>query len=225
MPEHLHYNDDDLFNPETSHEESDINVRAVIWFAVIFVIFAIVTHLVIYFMYGTFVKLERKAGGPALSAIPRAADASVPKNQPLLQPFPMKDAKGNEIAPTANTPVTDLIEMRRNEDLALNNYGWISKEHGTVRLPIEVAKQITAARMAVAGQTGAMVTPAGVAPAGADSAMLSTGVSPATNPAQTSTNPQAPTAPVTPAAPATPPHNSTLQNAAPHGTPPQGNVH
>lgn len=222
MPEHLHYNEDDLVNPETSHEESDINVRAVIWFAVIFVVFAIVTHLVIYFMYGMFVNLERKnSAGTALTSIPRAKDASVPKNQPLLQPFPMKDAAGNEIAPTANTPVTDLIEMRRHEDEALLNYGWINKQQGTVRLPIEIAKQIVAARMAVAGQTGAMVTPAGVTPAGSESAMLSTGVSPAATPAQTSTNPQAPTAPVTPGSPATAPHNSTTQ----HGTTTQGSAH
>lgn len=217
MPEHLHYDNDDLFNPETSHEESDINVRAVIWFAVIFVVFAIVTHLVIYFMYGTFVSLERKNSGAILTSIPRAANASVPQNQPLLQPFPMKDEKGNELAPTANTPVTDLIEMRRREELALQNYAWVNKEQGTVRMPIEVAKQLTAARMAVAGQTGTMVTATGTAPAGSDSAMLSTGVSATATPAQTSTNPQAPTAPLTP--------STTHSTTTSHGTTTQGSVH
>ena len=40
MPEQTPYRGDDIVNPETSHETSDVNVRALIWFMVIFVVFA-----------------------------------------------------------------------------------------------------------------------------------------------------------------------------------------
>ena len=40
MPEHIQYEDDDLFNPETHHEHSDVPVRPLFWFIVIFIVFA-----------------------------------------------------------------------------------------------------------------------------------------------------------------------------------------
>ena len=48
MPDHAPYRDDDIVNPETHHEESDVNVRALLWSVVIFIVFAGVTHLVLY---------------------------------------------------------------------------------------------------------------------------------------------------------------------------------
>jgi hypothetical protein len=153
MPEHLHYEDDELFNPETHHESSDVNVRAILWFAVIFVVFAVVTHVVLYGMYKQFVKMEARSSQSAapLTQVQRAADAAVPKNQPLLQPFPTKGPQGVEVPPTSNTPATDLIDMRRSEDAALQSYGWVDKEHGVVRLPIEVAKRLAVERGALGG--------------------------------------------------------------------------
>ena len=43
MAEHLHphYDDNEITNVETHHESSDVNVRALIWFGVIVVIFAL----------------------------------------------------------------------------------------------------------------------------------------------------------------------------------------
>ena len=169
MPEHLHYEDDELFNPETHHEKTDVNVRVIIWFAVAFVVFAFVTHAVLYGMYKQFVKMERKSSAavPVLTEVQRPEDASVPKNQPLLQPFPMKTAKGEAIAPTSNTPVTDLVDMRRREDAALNSYGWVDKQHGVVRIPIAEAKKLalqrgypTVAQPAVPATTTAPQQPA-----------------------------------------------------------------
>ena len=41
MPEHIQYEDDDLFNPETHHESTDVPVRPLLWFIVIFIAFAV----------------------------------------------------------------------------------------------------------------------------------------------------------------------------------------
>lgn len=143
MPEHIQYEDDDLFNPETHHESSDVPVRPLFVFIVIFIVFSAVSHLVLWYMYKALVKGERNRMDPPQTSIARPADASVPKNQPLLQPFPQ-----GKTLPNQTTPVSDMAAMRAAEDLALKNYGWVDKEQGVVRIPIEKAKELTAARLA-----------------------------------------------------------------------------
>lgn len=160
MPEHIQYEDDDLFNPETHHEHSDVPVRPLFWFIVIFVVFGAVSHLALYFLYKGFVKGERSRMDPPQTQVARPADAAVPQNQPLLQPFPKQDAKGNEIPPQADTPVVDMDDMRDQEARQLGSYGWVDRQRGTVRMPIQVAKELLAARLAVQGQLGTTPAPA-----------------------------------------------------------------
>jgi hypothetical protein len=159
MPEHIQYEDDDLFNPETHHESSDVPVKALLWFIVIFVVFAVVSHIVILFLYKGMAGMERRRMDPAQTAVARPTTADVPQNQPLLQPFPRKDDKGQAVLPQSDTPVVDLVKMREAEDETLKNYGWVDKERGIVHMPIEQAKSLLAARLAVQGQLGATATP------------------------------------------------------------------
>ena len=142
MPEHTHphYADDDLFNPETHHEESDVNVRALIWFFVIFVVFGLLMHVALWFLFKAFVNMERRDIAP-LTEMRRPADISVPKNQPLLQPFPTSTAGDEILPPNRNTPLTDLAHMREAEETALKTYGWIDRQKGVARIPIDVAKK------------------------------------------------------------------------------------
>ena len=175
MPEHIKYEDDDLFNPETHHEHSDVPLRPVWFFIVIFIVFSFVTYFLIAGFYKVLAGAERKRMDPPQTQVARPSDAAVPKNQPLLQPFPREDAKKQVVSPTHVTPVTDLHEMRRAEDAVLDNYGWADKQHGVVHIPIEEAKKLFVARAAVQSQTGA-ATPAAPA-SGAPS------VAPASQPA------------------------------------------
>jgi len=140
MPEHIQYQDDDLFNPETHHEESDVPIRPLFRAIFIFIIFAIVTHVVLFGMYKAFVKSERKRMDPPQTQVARPADADVPKNQPLLQPFPRLDANRHPLAPNQDTPVTDLAQTRAAEDLTLRSYGWVDSTKGVVHIPIDAAK-------------------------------------------------------------------------------------
>lgn len=144
--EHIHYSDDDLFNPDTHHEESDVNVRALIWFAVIFVILSIIAHFVLLGMYQGMSRMEKARGGETLTNLRRGADADVPQGQPLLQPFPRQVEEGDVIHPYRNTPVTDLEDMRRAENAALESYGWVDQQKGVVRIPIEEAKKLVVQR-------------------------------------------------------------------------------
>lgn len=175
MPEHFQYEEDDLFNPETHHESTDVPVRPLLWFIVIFIAFAVVSHLAILFFYRGLANVERKKMDPPATALKRPVSADVPQNQPLLQPFPTVDPKGQAIPPQSNTPVTDMVHMREQENARLNNYGWVDRQRGIVHMPIQTAKQILAARLAVQGQLGnAPATPATGTAAAAPAAPLST---------------------------------------------------
>jgi len=141
MPEHIQYQDDDLFNPETHHEESDVPIKPLFWAVGIFIAFAIVTHLALAAMFNGLASNERKRMDPPATQVARPADADVPRNQPLLQPFPQSGRLPNQ-----STPVTDLAEMRAREQQALHTYGWVDQQKGVVHIPIEEAKKLLVQR-------------------------------------------------------------------------------
>ncbi len=138
MADHAHYRDDEIVNAETRHEESDVNVRALLWAVVIFVIFAGVTHLVLYLQFHAYARYFRNETSQPLTMMPRPS--SVPA-APRLQPFP-----ANDLPPNVSTPVKDMAEMRIAEDEAMNKAGWVDQQKGVVRLPIDVAKQLVVQR-------------------------------------------------------------------------------
>ncbi|HEX8169329.1 MAG TPA: hypothetical protein VF824_02180 [Thermoanaerobaculia bacterium] len=172
MPEHIQYEDDDLFNPETHHEESDVPIRPLFVFIGIFIAFAVVSHVVLWFLYKGMARHEKARMDPAPTSIGRPADADVPKDQPLLQPFPRVVRRGEnqtyEVAPQQDTPVTDLADMRKAEDQVLHNYGWVDKQKGVVHIPIELAQQLAAQRLAAASAPR-VIAPVPPAPAASQS--------------------------------------------------------
>jgi hypothetical protein len=144
-PEHPTYSGRAVVNVETHHEESDVNVRALLWFMAIFVVFAIVTHIALFLLFKFYVQLERGDANAPLTSIARPEDAAVPR-EPRLQPFPIRDEKGRAVAPYANTPVTDMVLMRENEDQVLLHYGWVDAQKGIVHIPIAEAKKLALQR-------------------------------------------------------------------------------
>ena len=144
MPENPHYGEE-IVNPETHHETSDVNVRALIWFVVICVVFGFVAHFVLKFLFDTYVKLEKHRNTNQMTDIQRTPEMTVPQNQPLLQPFPHEIGKTVQ-PPYESTPVTDLARMRASEDRVLHNYGWVDRQRGIVRVPIDVAMRLTVER-------------------------------------------------------------------------------
>ena len=169
MPEHIKYEDEDLFNAETHHEASDVPVAGLLWFIAVFVVLLVVGYFLILGFYNALVKVEQKREDPPQTAVARPANADVPQNQPLLEPFPLRDGKGNEALPQTNTPVTNLQTLREREKQVLTSYGWVDKQRGIVRMPINNAKSLLAAKLAVQGQlagtVAAPVTPSATAPA------------------------------------------------------------
>ena len=139
----------ELVNPETHHEKSDVNVHALLWSVVIFIVFAAVTHLVLYLQFQFYRSKFRGKTNAPLTAVARPADAAVPP-EPRLQPFVTRNVSGAVNPPDTNTPVTDMEQMRATEEQALRTPGWVDRHRGIVRLPIEVAKQLAVERLGVA---------------------------------------------------------------------------
>src|SRR5438552_6516285 len=96
----------EIVNPETHHEKSDVNVRALLWAVAIFIAFGAVTHGLLYWQFHFYRGLFRgKTNPPPLTAVARPPDAAVPP-EPRLQPFVTRNVGGTVKPPNTNTPVT-----------------------------------------------------------------------------------------------------------------------
>ena len=114
-------------NPEVHHEESDVNIRAIFGFGGGLMAVAVVVLLVIYVLFGFFDGRER-ATIPA--EYPLAAQADKVPPEPRLQEHPRED----------------LSELRAREDEILTSYGWVDRNAGVVRIPIDAAMKLTLER-------------------------------------------------------------------------------
>jgi hypothetical protein len=127
-------NNDDRQLPEVNpheperrgHEERDINVRAIGKFAIGLSLLCIGTLAII---FGAFRYFEAREAGPAPPPRNIAAQDGTPL-EPRLQ----------------EVPVEDLKQMRAAEDQILGSYGWVDKQKGIVRLPIDRANDLLAQR-------------------------------------------------------------------------------
>ena len=152
----------EIVNRETHHEKSDVNVRALFKFFVVFIVFAVVTHLLLFMQFKAFRKMFRGQTAAPLTAVTRPLDAAVPP-QPRLQPFETRNVGRQINPPNTNTPVTDMEQMRAAEEKALHTPGWIDRQKGIVRLPIEVAKELVIQRGLPAPSGAPASPPAGPA--------------------------------------------------------------
>jgi hypothetical protein len=114
-------------NPEVHHEESDVNILAIFGFGGGLLAVAVVVMLVIYVLFGFFDGRERLS---APAEYPLAAQANRTPPEPRLQ----------------TNPREDLREMRAREDETLTTYGWVDKNAGIVRIPIDAAMKLTLER-------------------------------------------------------------------------------
>src|SRR5206468_5449842 len=114
-------------SPDVHHEESDVNVRAIFVFGIGLVAMAAVVHLLIWLLFGYFAARET-AQSPAQFPLAVGLDAVPP--EPRLQ----------------SNPREDLRQLRAREDELLNSYGWIDRNAGVVRIPIEQAMKMTLQR-------------------------------------------------------------------------------
>ncbi|HEX5084659.1 MAG TPA: hypothetical protein VFY40_21665 [Blastocatellia bacterium] len=132
---------------ETLHEPNTVNVPAVVAFlvalaAAIVVIVLLLRGLLIYF--------DARKAEKAPPRSPLATGARLPP-EPRLQGAPG----------SVNSPAEDIRRFREQESQMLNSYGWIDRQNGVIRIPIERAKELIE-------QRGLPATPPSAAPQGAE---------------------------------------------------------
>lgn len=115
----------DLVNENVHHEESDINVRAIISFVVVLTAVTVAIQVLVYGLFLLFNKVEDKTQADVSPLTPPPAQVS---------DFPSPSLQ--------TTPWTDLIKLRADEYAYLHSYGWVDQNAGIARIPIDRAKEM-----------------------------------------------------------------------------------
>jgi hypothetical protein len=113
--------------PGSGHEHTDANVWIIVKFGLWLVISAILIHIGLGFLFGLWVKQSEEpvAQFPLATGQEQRLPAA-----PRLQQF----------------PENEFYDFRRREDAVLKEYGWVNKEAGVVRMPIDEAMRLTVER-------------------------------------------------------------------------------
>jgi hypothetical protein len=115
-------------NLEVHHETTDVNFRAILAFGAGMIIVAVGIHFLIWLLFGYFTSREA---------------------QRVPLEYPLAASQGERVPPEPRlqtSPREDLRELRASEDALLDGYGWVDKNAGIVRIPIDEAIRITLKR-------------------------------------------------------------------------------
>ena len=110
-------------------EGDGVSYSGIVWFVVIL---TVVTVFCQGLMWGLFAVLESRADGRDAARAPLAApQGQAPPGPNLLA-----------ILPSAHGEPAALKDFRAREEAILNSYGWADPNAGTVRIPIQRAKEL-----------------------------------------------------------------------------------
>ena len=112
----------------TGHEETDVNVRAILGFGVVLIVAAVLINGIVWLLFGFFSSREAARLAPRYPMAAGLADQLPP--EPRLQ----------------TNPRDDLRQLRDHEEAVLNGYAWVNKPAGVVRIPIDEAMKLTIRR-------------------------------------------------------------------------------
>ena len=126
MPrEHGTSSDGHVVNPGVGHEESDANIRGIFAFAAALVVVAVIVHVAMWLLLRFF---DVRADRQDRIDYPLAVE-----QERRLPPEP----------PLQTNPREDLQNLRTSENETLASYGWVDRNAGVVRIPIDVAIKLT----------------------------------------------------------------------------------
>jgi hypothetical protein len=114
--------------PVVRHETSDANVTGVFVFAASLAFGTVFVGFLVWLLYGYFDAHRTRTTAPQFPLA--AAQAARLPPEPRLQTAPRQE----------------LQELRAKEDEVLRTYGWVDKNAGVVRIPIEEAMKLTLER-------------------------------------------------------------------------------
>ena len=112
-------------NSQRRYETRDVTGRPMVWAALGLIILTIAGLVASWLAFTYFVEVQKL--GPPASPFENARELPPP---PRLQVKPAEDLKG----------------YKNEVDTQLNNYGWVDKNAGVVRIPIERAMELSLER-------------------------------------------------------------------------------
>ncbi len=122
----LHSHEQD--NPEVVHEESDVNVGAILRYGAGLLLVGVIVSVFLSWLLGVY---ERQYARAQTQVYPMAAG-----QQDRLPPEPRLQ----------NDPQQELRDLRAKQESLLKGYGWVNKEAGFARIPIEEAMRMVVER-------------------------------------------------------------------------------
>ena len=115
-------------NPEVLHEESDVDVGAILRWGAALAVIAVIVHVFLYWLVGVY---------------NRQAEQARTMVYPLATGQPDEPLAGLVLQPN---PQQDMRELRARQEAQLERYEWVNKEAGIARVPIEDAMRIVVER-------------------------------------------------------------------------------
>ena len=115
-------------NAGVHHETSDVNIRGILAFGAALIVAAVVIHLAIWVLFEYFDAREA---------------------QRAVRVYPLAATQGTRVPPEPRlqaNPRQDLRDLLAQEDQILSSYGWLDRNAGVVRIPIEAAMKLTVQR-------------------------------------------------------------------------------
>jgi hypothetical protein len=115
-------------NPEVVHEESDVNVSAILGFGLGLLVIGAVAHVLLWWLLAVYHGQAERAQTRAYPLAAGREEQRVPG--PRLQEYPLQEMR----------------ELRRRQEALLRGYAWVNREGGMARIPIEDAMRIVVDR-------------------------------------------------------------------------------
>ena len=115
-------------DPTVHHEESDVNLGPILGFGAALIVVAIVIYVLVWLLFGYFTARESRQAAPE---------------------YPLAVAQENRVPPEPRlqtAPRQDMADLRAKEDTVLQSYGWVDRNAGVVRIPIDQAMKLTLER-------------------------------------------------------------------------------
>lgn len=110
------------------HEERDVSAAPIALSAVVLAAVCAGAFLAMWLLFGVFADREARRSPPA---------------SPLAATYGPKEPPAPRLQPN---PIADLEIMRARDHAALSGYAWVDRDAGVVRIPIERAIELLAAR-------------------------------------------------------------------------------
>jgi hypothetical protein len=119
-------------NPVVEGEPTDVNVRAILWLLLVLSAGCVVVFTAMWWLREGFLAREQ-AANPALTPLAERESVRLPRDLNKL-PSPRLHADDRE----------ELEALRAYEKERLTTYGWVDRESGVVRIPVNEAMRLVA---------------------------------------------------------------------------------